>query len=76
MEKVPEQFQGFVKEKQVQVLNNVLTSAVAGLVLANGVSFIAGDASIAVVIGTAKAIFPVFAIVALASLLITLFNKK
>jgi len=53
MEKFAEQFQGFMKEKQDQVLNNVLTSAVPGWVLANGVLFIAGDASIAVGIGTA-----------------------
>lgn len=71
MEKVPEQFQEFVKEKQLQLFNNVLTSAAAGLVLANAVSLIAGDASTAVVLETAKAVFPVFALVALASLLTT-----
>jgi len=76
MEKVPEQFQGFVKDKQVQLLNNVLTSAAAGLVLSNGVSLIAGAASVDVIVETTKAIFPVFAVVALASFATTFDNKE
>jgi len=76
MEKVPEQFQGFVKDKQVQLLNNVLTSAAAGLVLSNGVSLIAGAASVDVVVETTKAIVPVFAVVALASFATTFDNKE
>jgi len=76
MEKVPEQFQEFVKEKQLQLLNNILTSAAAGVVLANVVSFIAGDASSAVVVETAKALFPVLALVALASLSTVIFTKE
>lgn len=76
MEKVPEEFQEFVKEKQLQLLNNILTSAVAGVVLANVVSFIAGDASTGVVLETVKSTIPVIALVALTSLLTTIIKKE
>jgi len=75
-EKVPAEFQVFVKEKQLQIINNVLTSAVAGVVLANIVSFIAGDASADIALETTKAIFPILALVALASFSTTIFKKK
>jgi len=61
MEKVPEQFQGFVKDKQLQLFNNVLTSGVAGLVIANCISLIAGDASTDIVLETTKASLPLLA---------------
>jgi len=74
-EKVPERFQEFVKEKQLQILNNVLTSAAFGVVLANGVSLIAGDASVEVLLGTTKAVLPIFALTAVASAATTLVKK-
>mmetsp|Transcript_6868 Transcript_6868/g.14306 ORF Transcript_6868/g.14306 Transcript_6868/m.14306 type:complete len:84 (-) Transcript_6868:266-517(-) len=76
MEKVPEEFAGFVKEKQLQLVNNVLTSAAAGVGVANVAAFLAGDASTDVAVATTKAVFPVFALVALASFLTTFFSKK
>lgn len=43
MKKVPEEFQDFVQEKQLQLLNNVVTSTAAGIVLANVASIVKGD---------------------------------
>lgn len=76
MEKVPEEFQGFIKEKQLQLVNNVATSAVFGVVLANVVSLIAGDASTQVLLETSKAVLPIFALVTVATGLTTLVNKE
>ena len=76
-EKVPEQFQGFVKEKQLQILNNVLTSAVFGVVLANTASLIiTGDVSTELLVETTKAVLPIFGLVAAASGAITLVNNN
>jgi len=75
-EKVPEQFQDFIKEKQLQILNNVVTSAAFGVVLANVVSLIAGDASTQVLLETTKGALPIFAFVAVATGLTTLVNKE
>ena len=76
-EKVPEQFQGFVKEKQLQILNNVLTSAVFGVVVANTASLIiTGDVSTELLVETTKAVLPIFGLVAAASGAITLVNNN
>ena len=76
-EKVPKQFQGFVKEKQLQILNNVLTSAVFGVVLANTASLIiTGDVSTELLVETTKAVLPIFGLVAAASGAITLVNNN
>jgi len=75
-EKVPAQFQDFVKEKQLQLVNNVVTSAAFGVVVANGVSLVAGDASTQVLLDTSKAVLPVFVLVVLASGVTTLVNKE
>ena len=65
-EKVPAQFQGFVREKQLQLVNNLLTSATAGVLYANGAALLAGDASMEV-LTTIGAMVPVLALAALAS---------
>ncbi|OEU08147.1 hypothetical protein FRACYDRAFT_250377 [Fragilariopsis cylindrus CCMP1102] len=76
-EKVPEQFQGFVKEKQLQIVNNVLTSAVFGAVVANTASLIiTGDVSTELLVETTKAVLPIFGLVAAASGAITLVNNN
>ena len=76
-EKVPEQFQGFVKEKQLQIVNNVLTSAVFGVVVANTASLIiTGDVSTELLVETTKAVVPIFGLVAAASGAITLVNNN
>jgi len=75
-EKVPEEFQDFIKEKQLQLLNNVVTSAGFGLVLANVVALVAGDASTQVLLETTKAVLPIFALVVVASGVTTLAKKE
>lgn len=75
-EKVPEQFQDFMKEKQLQLLNNVVTSAGFGLVLANVVALVAGDASTQVLFETTKAVLPIFVLVVVASGVTTLAKKE
>mmetsp|Transcript_12224 Transcript_12224/g.12285 ORF Transcript_12224/g.12285 Transcript_12224/m.12285 type:complete len:82 (+) Transcript_12224:304-549(+) len=66
-EKVPDGLQDFVKEKQIQVLNNVLTSAAAGVLLANFVAVVSGNFSSVILVETLKADIPLLVIVALAS---------
>jgi len=75
-EKVPEQFQDFIKEKQLQILNNVVTSAAFGILLSNVVSLVAGDASTQILLETTKAVLPVFAIGVVSNGIITLVKKK
>lgn len=75
-EKIPDGFQGFIKEKQLEILNNVVTSALFGVVLANGVSLVAGDASAQVLLETTKAVLPVFALGVVLSGLIKVFKKE
>lgn len=72
-EKVPAQFQGFVREKQLQLVNNVLTSAATGVLFANGAAILSGDASMEVLTATTGAMAPVLALAALASGASTLF---
>lgn len=75
-ETVPPQFRDFVKEKQLQIANNVATSAIFGLAVANAASLVAGEASTQVLLDTSRAVLPVFALVILASGLTTLVNKE
>lgn len=75
-ETVPPQFRAFVKEKQLQIANNVVTSAVFGVAVANAASLLAGDASTQVLLDTSKAVIPVFALVVLASGVATLVNRE
>lgn len=75
-EKVPAQFRDFVQDKQLQLVNNVLTSAAFGVAAANVVALVAGDASTQVLLDTSKAVLPVFALVIVASALTTLVNKE
>jgi len=75
-EAVPPQFRAFVKEKQLQIANNVVTSAVFGVAVSNAASLLAGEASTQVLLDTSKAVIPVFALVVLASGLATLVNRE
>ena len=75
-EKIPDGFQGFVKEKQLEILNNVVTSAVFGVVLANGVSLVEGDASVQVLTETTKAVLPIFALGVVTSGVVKIFKKE
>jgi len=67
MSEIPDEFAEFVRQKQKQLLTNVLTSAAAAVALANLVAFAAGDASVAVLATTARAQAPLLAIAAVAS---------
>jgi hypothetical protein len=69
MSDVPKEFAGFVTEKQKELRDNVLTSAAAGVVVANGVALLAGDASLAVVGQTISVQLPLIGLTAVASLL-------
>jgi len=48
MSEIPAEFAAFTKQKQVQLLTNILTSSAAGVALANGAALFAGEASTAV----------------------------
>jgi hypothetical protein len=67
MTEIPDEFKEFAKAKQTQLLNNVLTSAAAGVMLANGVALLCGDASGAVLAETLTAQLPLLALTAAAS---------
>ena len=67
MSEIPAEFADFVKAKQLQLLTNVLSSAAAGVVLANVAALFAGDASLAVLGETVQAAVPLIAIAAIAS---------
>lgn len=69
MTEIPEEFAEFVSEKQNQLLGNVLTSAAASVVLANGAALIAGDLSMAVFAETIQTQIPLLALTAVASVL-------
>lgn len=75
-EKIPDGFRGFIKEKQLEIVNNVVTSAAFGVVLANGIAVVAGDASVPVLMETTGAVGPVFALGVVASGLIRVFKKE
>ena len=57
----------FVKAKQLQLASNILSSAAAGVVLANVAALFAGDASLAVLGETVQAAVPLIVITAIAS---------
>jgi len=67
MSEIPAVFADFVKAKQLQLLTNVLSSAAAGVVLANVAALFAGDASLAVLGETVQSAVPLIAIAAIAS---------
>ena len=67
MSEIPAEFGDFVKAKQQQLATNVLSSAAAGVVLANVAALFAGDASLAVLSETVQAAVPLIAIAAVAS---------
>lgn len=75
-EKIPDGFQGFIKEKQLEILNNVVTSAVFGVVLSNVVAVVAGDASVPVLVDTTKAVLPIIGLGVVTSGLIRIFKKE
>lgn len=76
MEKIPEEFQDFVKEKQIQLLNNVLTSSVAGIVVSNIVSVFYEDFTGDIIIETLKAQIPILALIVVASVLTLAFREE
>lgn len=73
MSEIPPEYAGFVKEKRQQLLTNVLTSSAAGVVVANVVALIAGDASFVVLGETLKTQAPLFFLAAIGNIN---FNEK
>ena len=69
MSRVPDEFQDFVKEKQLQLVTNVLSSAAAGVALANVAALLGGDASGALLLETIQAQIPLVIITAIVSVL-------
>ena len=69
MSEIPAEFAAFTKQKQVQLLTNILTSSAAGVALANGAALFAGEASTAVLAQTVQAQVPLLVLTALASVL-------
>lgn len=69
MTEIPDEFKEFAEAKQKQLLNNVLTSAAVGVVLANFAALLCGDASGAVLAETLTAQLPLLALTAAASFL-------
>ena len=55
MSEIPAEFADFVKAKRQQLATNILSSAAAGVVLANVAALFAGDASLAVLGETVQA---------------------
>lgn len=69
MNKIPPEYAEFTKQKQKQLLNNILSSSAIGVLLANAVAVLSRDASFAVLTQTVTAQIPLLVIVAIASLL-------
>ncbi len=69
MTKIPAEFAEFVVAKRNQLLSNVVTSSLVGVVLANGVALLAGDASPAVLAETVQTQVPLYILTAIASFL-------
>lgn len=67
MSEIPAEFADFVKTKRQQLAFNVLSSAAAGVVLANLASLFAGDASLAVLSQTVQAQMPLIILTAIVS---------
>lgn len=69
MTEIPAEFASFVAAKKKQLLSNILTSAGAGVVLANVAALVAGDASLGVLGQTVLSQLPLFVLTAVASFL-------
>lgn len=69
MSEIPAEFAEFVRDKQKQLISNILTSSAVGVALANAAALAAGDASLAVFGETIQTQIPLFALVAIASFL-------
>jgi len=69
MSEIPPEYADFAREKQTQLLTNVLTSAALGVVVANAAALVGGDASADLLAETAKAQVPLFALAAVYSAL-------
>jgi len=67
MENVPAEYIGFVQEKQLQILFNVLSSSAAGVAIANAAALLSGDASGAVFAETLQTQLPLLALTGIAS---------
>ena len=67
MSEIPAEFADFVKSKQQQLAINVLSSAAAGVVLANLAALFAGDASLVMLGETVRAALPLIALAVIAS---------
>ena len=67
MSEIPAEFADFVKAKRQQLATNILSSAAAGVVLANVAALFAGDASLALLGETVQATVPLIVITAIAS---------
>jgi len=67
MTEVPAEFAEFVREKRKQIVNNVLTSSAAGVVVANCAALLAGDASLAILGETIEKQIPLVVLVAIGS---------
>lgn len=76
MEKVPDEYQEFVQEKQLQLLFNVLSSSAAGVVVANAAALVSGDASGTVLAETLQAQVPLLALTGVASVASVALKKK
>ena len=69
MSEIPPEFAEFTKQKQTQLLSNVLTSAALGVIVANAAALVGGDATLALLATTAKAQVPLFVLAAVYSAL-------
>lgn len=69
MSEIPAEFAEFAKQKQRQLVVNVLSSSAAGVALANLAALAAGDASLAVLGQTLQTQVPLIALTAAASFL-------
>ena len=69
MSEIPAEFTEFAKQKQQQLVVNVLSSSAAGVVLANLAALVAGDASLAVLGQILQTQVPLIALTAVVSFL-------
>jgi len=66
---IPAEFAEFVKTKQRELAFNMLSSSAAGVLLANLAAFVAGDASVELLIQTSQAQIPLLILTLIASIL-------
>ena len=69
MREIPPEFAEFAREKQAQLLKNVVTSAALGVVVANAVAWAGGDATLELLATTFEAQLPLFVLAAIYSAL-------